>query len=402
MKIVLFTSAFPYGSGEQFLETEINFLAEKFESIIIIPASYGNSKVAREIPKNVNVKVPILINSFKRVFNFRLINFLFNYRYMKIIIKDFLNALRKSQLKLFFIALNISYYSSNEPYLKKILKEVSKEDILYFYWGHGQTFILPFIGYVKAKKVIRLHRSDLYENLNNDYFPFRKAQLESVDNIFLISSHGLEYLSTKYPSFKDKMKIFRLGTINKENVLEKKENVDFHIVSCSSLTNVKRVHLIVEVLSNLDSKIRWTHFGSGDLKEILFDKTKKLKDNIIIDFKGFVDNSKILKFYKDESIDLFINVSSSEGIPVSIMEVISYGIPVIATDVGGTSEIVDKCNGILIGKDFDVKNVAILIDKIINKKIYFDKQAIKFFWNKKFNAEKNYKDFTEYLQKVNK
>ena len=41
-------------------------------------------------------------------------------------------------------------------------------------------------------------------------------------------------------------------------------------------------------------------------------------------------------------IDLFINTSSSEGVPVSIMEALSVGIPIIATDVGGTKEIVTK------------------------------------------------------------
>ena len=44
----------------------------------------------------------------------------------------------------------------------------------------------------------------------------------------------------------------------------------------------------------------------------------------------------------------FVNVSESEGIPVSIMEAASFGIPIIATDVGGTSEIVDNSNGFLI------------------------------------------------------
>ncbi len=247
MKIVLFTTSFPYGSGEQFLETEIKYLAEEFEKIVIIPASYGNSKVARDIPKNVELQLPILRSSFKRVFNFRFINFLFHFKYMKIIANDFVDALRKKKLKLFFVALNISYYSSNEPYLKKILQNLSEDDIIYFYWGHGQTFILPFIEHSKAKKVMRLHGSDLYENLNNDYFPFRKAQLESVDNIFLISSNGLNYLSSKYPFFKDKMKLFRLGTINNSELVLTQYSEYFHIVSCSSLNSVKRVHLIVDI-----------------------------------------------------------------------------------------------------------------------------------------------------------
>ena len=44
-------------------------------------------------------------------------------------------------------------------------------------------------------------------------------------------------------------------------------------------------------------------------------------------------------------VDLFLTVSANEGIPVSIMEAQSFGIPVIATDVGGISEIVNNVNG---------------------------------------------------------
>ena len=46
--------------------------------------------------------------------------------------------------------------------------------------------------------------------------------------------------------------------------------------------------------------------------------------------------------------DLFVNMSLSEGIPVSIMEAISFGIPIIATNVGGNAEIVNDETGVLI------------------------------------------------------
>ena len=48
----------------------------------------------------------------------------------------------------------------------------------------------------------------------------------------------------------------------------------------------------------------------------------------------------MLDYYKNNIIDIFINLSASEGIPVSIMDAISFGIPCIATNVGGTGEIV--------------------------------------------------------------
>ena len=58
---------------------------------------------------------------------------------------------------------------------------------------------------------------------------------------------------------------------------------------------------------------------------------------------------------------MFINVSSTEGIPVSIMEAMSFGIPVIATAVGGTPEIVNNENGYLLSKDPSAKELAEVI-----------------------------------------
>ena len=74
---------------------------------------------------------------------------------------------------------------------------------------------------------------------------------------------------------------------------------------------------------------------------------------------GAIQNVEVYKYYNEHCADLFINVSSSEGLPVSIMEAISFGIPVIATDVGGTGEIVKNgISGFLINRDFETVELA--------------------------------------------
>lgn len=401
MKIILFTSSFPYGKGEQFLETEIKYLSEKFDKIVIIPATYGNSNTLRFIPENVEVKNPILVSKFKRVFNLRFINLLLKPKSFSIIIQELYSSIKKGQFRLFLAEFNILYSTLGESFVKELLKNTTKHDIIYFYWGHGQSFILPFIKNVSAKKVFRVHRGDLYEYLNNNYLPFRKHQIEACDYICPISLDGCDYLSKRYPFGKEKIKLFRLGTLNHEYISPNKENDFFHIVSCSSMIEVKRVHLIIEVLNKIkNKKIKWTHFGEGYLMDSLLQKAEQLNENIIVDFKGFTPNTEILEFYKDEQIDLFVNVSSSEGIPVSIMEAISYGIPVIATDVGGTAEAIEKQSGILIDKDFEIDDVSNIVLKIIEKQITFDRKVVKGFWNERFNANINYSDFSTFLKEL--
>lgn len=127
----------------------------------------------------------------------------------------------------------------------------------------------------------------------------------------------------------------------------------YTIVSCSNIIPVKRCNKIVDILSCLDGfQIQWFHFGDGEEREKLIQYTQnKLSDNVSFHIDGAIPNSELMDFYKNTQVDLFINVSDSEGIPVSMMEALSFGIPVIATNVGGTSEIItDGVNGFLIEK----------------------------------------------------
>ena len=79
---------------------------------------------------------------------------------------------------------------------------------------------------------------------------------------------------------------------------------------------------------------------------------------------GSMPVSTIFDFYTTASVDLFINCSDVEGIPVSIMEAMSFGIPCIARDVGGNREIVDNnYNGILLSRNITVHELS---DSIIN------------------------------------
>ena len=107
---------------------------------------------------------------------------------------------------------------------------------------------------------------------------------------------------------------------------------------------------------------------------------------------------KILEEYKILNPDIFINLSSSEGIPVSIMEAMSYGIPCIATNVGGTCEIVNNKNGALLDENPSIETISSQLNHFIymNKIEYIKyKRNAYLTWYKYFNAEYNYVDFTK-------
>jgi glycosyltransferase involved in cell wall biosynthesis len=67
-----------------------------------------------------------------------------------------------------------------------------------------------------------------------------------------------------------------------------------------------------------------------------------------VKFAGHLDHSTLLNLYATGKVDFVILPSLHEGIPVSLMEAMGYGIPVISTDVGGTSELLCDGAGILV------------------------------------------------------
>jgi glycosyltransferase involved in cell wall biosynthesis len=113
-------------------------------------------------------------------------------------------------------------------------------------------------------------------------------------------------------------------------------------------------------------------------------------------------NKDIFEFYNSNPLDIFVNVSSSEGLPVSIMEAQSCGIPAAATAVGGTPETVTNENGILLEENPDPVDTA---KKILA--LYKDKETLlkkkklsRSNWETNFNAASNYPNFANELAEL--
>ncbi len=77
-----------------------------------------------------------------------------------------------------------------------------------------------------------------------------------------------------------------------------------------------------------------------------------------------------------------------------MMEAISFGIPIISTDVGGCNEIVNQETGVLIPLNFNPIEVAYKIIEMKNKFGTIEKRRkIKSFWENKFNIKENFIKF---------
>lgn len=373
-KIILFTATYPYGIGEMWKQNEIKLLSVKFKEIHVIPLNNGGNNNAKDLKiSNVQFKKP-LFNSTKQTLNYFDLFSSFIGRTALSNLKELIHILPRFN-KYNFIKLLNSAKRIREILKKDIIKEIicsdNSDTILYFYWGLGTAEIIPFIDTSKFKKVVvRMHRYDLYEYENDNYIPFRKQLLNKKILVLPCSDDGANHLVLNYANCNAIIKTQRLGVLNPKKVSTGSLDGTIRIVSCSSLVKVKRIEKMIAAAAQLEIPFKWIHIGGGELYKNLEMEILRLNQEGNFSLVGEINSELVTDFLVKGNFDLFVNTSRSEGVPVSIMEAFSVGIPVIAADAGGTKEIVDSSVGCLLRNDF----APIELKNAIEKYFYSTKE----------------------------
>ncbi|MCP4267539.1 MAG: glycosyltransferase family 4 protein [Candidatus Brocadiaceae bacterium] len=122
----------------------------------------------------------------------------------------------------------------------------------------------------------------------------------------------------------------------------------FHIGTVGRLMPQKDFVLFIEVAAMISQKmknIRFSILGDGPLKELLVQKAKDLGIEDKVEFMPSLQNP--FPYYY--SLDIYLNTSLFEGIPLTILEAMACRLPVVASRVGGIPEVInDNENGILV------------------------------------------------------
>ncbi|WP_210367175.1 glycosyltransferase [Bacillus sp. REN3] len=401
-ELILITNRYPFYPGEEFLKLELDFLCEKFRKVHIIPVNSLDHSKQRELPANAEVH---LVPGFqgKRAASYKL-----SWIHDRQGLKWFLSESGKAKA---FGAKGfgkLASWTANAVKLRSYIEnnimsaENDADFVVYSYW----LSLAPGIALLKEKypsihAYSRGHGGDIYEDRHKPpYLPFKQKLIGKLDNLFLISDNGRQYLSGQASGNHDHLETWRLGTLKPDGESPSSKDGTFRIVSCSYIVPVKRLELLINSLQHCEEKIHWTHIGDGPARAEIEQLAAALPDHVSCEFKGSLGNSEVMDFYTSNAVDMFVNVSSSEGIPVAIMEAFSCRIPALATDVGGTRELVNDRNGHLIPKDFDVKELAGIFDSFARSP-HEDREkrreAAYQTWNELYNAKKNYSAFAEKL-----
>ena len=367
-QVILLSNTFPL-KGEPFLQTELDLLPNSFKIDQWPFFSDGNRENAASLKPGIETHLLSSNYSIKEKLDAMLHSFGTFLSTGEIV------AAFKKPNGFHNVAKALKYGMISELRVRRIKHKLLTDEplLFYSYWMYEVAYVAAKLKkwHSNSKFVTRCHGYDLYgERHANGYLPFRQFIMDQADLICPISESGKSYLHDSFAGkYDEKISVMRLGTIRKAEIPEKQEKEEsIVLVSCSNLVDVKRVHLIIDALKKCQKQVIWYHFGDGELKASLEKQAEVLPENVRYMFMGYQPNEDVQTFYANHYIDAFVNVSQSEGVPVSIMEAESYGIPIIATDVGGTSEIVyNRENGVLLNVEFSDEELLMAIDEVVEK-----------------------------------
>lgn len=450
-ELAIFTNTYPYGSGETFLADEVPFVFKEFEKVHIFPLyipAGPEGELCRKTPQNSIVYQPLLNTDHKDKLGL-LLSGLLNFAPIGFALKEFTakkvySGKKRMRLWSSYLCILRSILG-NRKKMQELLSVLENCSCAYFYWGDKSALTIPFLKKKLAagncpKFMVRFHGSDIYEEAKG-YLPFREMLYGAIDYAVPVSGNGKEYIEKNYSNKPQNITVHHLGSHWHSDacpnlgapVPQQEGAADttgaYNIISCSNVIELKRVHLLATAMLILErdkelagllaakgiSHICWTHIGDGPLlepiKEMIIQNgipegEEESTVPVAFNFTGAMPHAKVMEYYQTHYTDLFIQASRSEGIPVSIMEALSFGTPVLATDVGGVSELIPpncRC-GKLIPKDITAQELAQYIKGWIQKSVElpeFDLAlAARKHWEGNWDCSRNYAEFAQFLKSI--
>lgn len=254
--------------------------------------------------------------------------------------------------------------------MRKFVKEINPDVVISF--AREQSYRLLLLNFFNKRRIIVSVRNDP----KHEYVKFSekitmKILYSRVNGFVFQTEEARDFFSDK---IKNKSIIIpnpinELFLSTNKNVKRKKK-----IVAVGRLVEQKNHDLLIDAFAKISKKYNDYYveiYGSGELKSVLEEKINKLGLSKKIFLKGEVSNVKECI----EDATLFILPSNYEGMPNSLIEAMSLGLPCIATDCpcGGARFLIkNNENGIIVPTN-DVEKLSKAMEKMLDNKEFCEK-----------------------------
>ena len=322
--------------------------------------------------------------------------------------------------------INVIRINRNSPIIFRWLKTIvkiysnSKKSDLIFVNGLGTETTIANL-FIRKKVIRKIVGDPVWERVYN-----KNLIDESFDD-FQENNHGLSISLQKMirnwsinksnliitPSQHLKNFIDKIGFDKNIFVINNGVNIEQHnkvvlenniiqLLVVSRLVSQKNIDSIIKAIKVIENEnIILNIVGDGSEINNLKLLVKKYELDKQINFIGKIENTKLNEYLKNA--DIFIQASNYEGLPHSILEAMNFEIPILSTDVGGCSVLLNEGErGYIIPMPVSEVEISEGIRKIINNKNEAKSKArlAKKYLNQEHNFNTNAEIYDEKIKEV--
>jgi glycosyltransferase involved in cell wall biosynthesis len=363
VRIIYVTSSLPHGKKEAFIIPEIRELRRRGHEVLIVPA-YPRGEVvhgdAEPLMGHV-VSTPLLSAGIARAAAGRFVKNPVGTS------RVFGNLLRSRSAGVFLR--NLAVYPKG-LWLADLARSW-KADHIHAHWSTVPATMALIAGEVsRVPWSITAHRFDIAE----DNLLSTKARKACF--IRAINQRGAQEIANRTSPEAPPPSVIHMG-VAIPSVTDREPRSDgqaFRVVVPANLLEVKgHTYLLeaVRILADRDVRVRVDLAGDGPMRERLEDKVEGLGLRERVSFLGLLPHEKLLERMRAGAWDMLVLPSivtdsgEKEGIPVAIIEAMSYGVPVVSTATGGIPELFEGVGEALLVPPRDPAALAETIGRLI-------------------------------------
>ena len=354
------------GRPDPFFLQELPWLIEHFDRVVLC-SYYGVAEITDPRPERIAVRTPALGN----------LRALIRSPFCPELWRELTRMARDGQLNPVNAAklLIFTVRGQRMAYWTRTMLRRNEPATLYAFW-------MSYEGYAAAlckrhdprlRAIARGHAFDI-DRARNPMNPYlmKRYMGRVLDGLYLISADAKARLLDCAVLPEVKLRVLGMGSSGPEATQRfpapRFTDGVFRLFSCASLIPIKQVPLLIDALSLWrGGRLRWTHVGGGpDEAAVRAYAARVLGNRHEIEFEltGTVEHERVERLYAVQPFDAFVNTSQSEGVPVSIMEAMRAGLPIVAPAVGGIPELVDEAVGCAYAPEGGAEAVAAALQTI--------------------------------------
>lgn len=342
LRLLYVTTSLPYGPGEAFVLPELAELKKRGNQVWVVPI-HGRGALLHEGAQDL----------LSRCLSGKLLN----ERLIFGALAEFVRAPSASLRALRSLwTPNLRHLFKNLAVLPKglwIAREVRRlrVDHIHVHWAATTASMGMVASEVSGVPwSFTAHRWDIIEN----NLLTRKAQHAMFARF--ISESGLRLALERGFNAQDRAHVLHMGTVLPSELSSKpRERRPMRVLCPANLLPVKGHRYLLEAMALMhNERVDLWLAGQGELEGALREQATRLGLDCRMRFLGQVPHDELLRLYREGEVDVVVLPSVDlggglhEGIPVSLMEAMAYGLPVVSTQTGGIPELLGDGAGVLV------------------------------------------------------